>query len=295
MHKKIRKKLESGVEALQRPILPLAKIVQLLFFTAPFEKVSPILDELVEPVETESITYQNPPDLLLPYLPFLQEIEILKQGGNFPRLIIDEEGKTIPLFEAVDLWLAHSIVSYELEKINSLLCGPCGCDLCCVGPDDTMTQEFFEIPLSEKEVKLYNLPQVDNEQSHSTTAYTEPPLKRGHSPFYEAEMALYHWQTGWSMILPRNSVCPQLDPKKRGCTIYPQRPDVCRRPQVFCYVLERHPELDKVEKGKTIPAYMHRNKLLAIMDCPYVQELQDEIANYAALCDLEILFKKNKQ
>lgn len=295
MHEKIRKKLESGVEALRSPILPLTKIVQLLFFTAPFEKISLLLDELVEPVETESITYQNPPDLLLPYLPFLQEIEILKQGGAFPRLIIDEEGKTIPLFEAVDLWLAHSIISYELEKINSLLCGPCNCDLCCIGPDKTMTQEFFEIPLLEKEVKLFDLPQVDNEQSCSATAYTEPPLKRKNSPFYKNDMALYHWRTGWSMILPRNSVCPQLDPTKQGCIIYPKRPDVCRRPQIFCYVLERHPKLDTVEEGETIPAYMHRNKLLAIMDCPYVQELQNEIANYAALCDLEILFKKNKQ
>lgn len=295
MHKNLRNELSEGVQFLQQPILPLAKIVQLLFLTGPFDKIAPILDELIEPVETASITYKNPPDQLLPYLPFLREIEILKQGGKFPRLIVNEGGKTIPLFEAVDLWLAHSIVSTELEKINSLLCGPCNCDLCCIGPDETMTQEFFEIPLFEKETKLFNVPQVDNEQSRSTTACTEPALTREHSPFYATDMALYHWQTGWSMVLPRGSVCPQLDREKRGCTIYPQRPDVCRRPQIFCYVLERHPELDKTEKSETIPAYMHRNKLLAIMDCPYVQELQDEIANYAALCGLEILFKKNKQ
>jgi hypothetical protein len=30
------------------------------------------------------------------------------------------------------------------------------------------------------------------------------------------------------------------------------------------------------------------------MDCPYVQQLQDDIAAYGAACELEVIFKQNK-
>ena len=38
-----------------------------------------------------------------------------------------------------------------------------------------------------------------------------------------------------------------------------------------------------------------RQSLLAVVDCPYVQELQDEIVEYAAASELHLLLKQNKQ
>ena len=40
---------------------------------------------------------------------------------------------------------------------------------------------------------------------------------------------------------------------------------------------------------------MLRETLLAVIDCPYVQTLQEEIAAYAAACELELVLRENKQ
>ena len=56
-------------------------------------------------------------------------------------------------FEAVDGWIGQAVLRRELEEINSLLCGPCRCNLCCVGPEADMRQSFFEIPLSPAEIE----------------------------------------------------------------------------------------------------------------------------------------------
>ena len=37
-----------------------------------------------------------------------------------------------------------------------------------------------------------------------------------------------------------------------------------------------------------------RQSLLAVVDCPYVRQLQEEIAAYAAACELEMVFRHNK-
>ena len=72
--------------------------------------------------------------------------------------------------------------------------------------------------------------------------------------------------------------------------IYEKRPIVCRRPQVFPYILE---PIEPNERGE--PVYRIRNSVLAITDCPYVRELQQEIARYVAACELELVLSQNKQ
>ena len=68
--------------------------------------------------------------------------------------------------------------------------------------------------------------------------------------------------------------------------MYLIRPQVCRRPQIFSYILENTDQTDQ---------YRLRGSLLAVTDCPYVQVLQEEIAAYAAACELELVLKGNKQ
>jgi Fe-S-cluster containining protein len=105
-------------------------------------------------------------------------------------------------------------------------------------------------------------------------------------PFYTRETpALFHWQNGWSMILPRETACPALADNGR-CLVYNNRPQVCRRPQIFSYVLEQ------TDQENT---FCLRGSLLAILDCPYVQQLREQIAAYAAACELELVLKGNKQ
>ena len=187
---------------------------------------------------------------------------------------------------ALTALVSQRIMEDELGAINSALCGPCGCTLCCIGPDRTMKQEFFEIPLQDEEVDLFSIVRHDNPDIRSHQAMDDQALELEGKPFYKrSDPELFHWQHGWSLILPRKSSCPGLEENGR-CRVYDNRPQVCRKPQIFSYVLEENEH--QVQ-------YRLRNSLLAVTDCPYVQVLQDEIAAYAAACELELVLKGNKQ
>lgn len=279
-----------GAALLANPILPLVRIVQMLYLTGPFERIAPILEELSEPVEMAACTYENPKELLLPYLEDLQLFEQIMQPEQETALVLGETLEPLDRFEALELLVSQRILFRELEKINSLLCGPCGCTLCCLGPTDAMGQVFFEIPLAEGETSRFNLPRIDTGESRQTDPYAEPPLLVAGAPFFQGPTALYRWKKNWSLILPKAAACPNLAQATGGCTIYPNRPDTCRRPQIFPYALERLPEHDTAERS----AYIARRKLLAVWDCPYVQELREEIGAYAELCGVTPIFKQNK-
>lgn len=279
-----------GVALLKSPILPLVRIVQMLYLAGPFARIAPILEELNEPVEMAASTYENPKELLLPYLDELRLFEQLKHPEPEEALVLGEDLEPLDRFETLELLVTQRILSRELEKINSLLCGPCGCTLCCLGPSTAMSQVFFEIPLEEDETTLFNIPRIDTGESRQTDPYAEPPLLVAGAPFFQGPTALYRWNKSWSLILPKATACPNLAQATGGCAIYPERPDTCRRPQIFPYALERLPEHDPAGKS----AYIARRKLLAVWDCPYVQELQEEIGAYAELCGVTPIFKQNK-
>ena len=276
------------------PVLPLVRLVQLLYLTGPFTMMDEVLGQLTEPIDTGNVVYDTPDTLLLPYLPLLKEFERFKNAAPWPRIVLNEDQTEIDLFDSVESWVSQEILTSELEKINSLLCWHCQCTLCCAGPDTTMRQLFFEIPLSPGETDLFQLQRIDSPESRRHTAQCDPVLLRDGRPFYETPPALYNWRTGQSLILPRGTSCPHLESDKGYCRIYPQRPEVCRRPQIFAYVLERQPDLDRQVDDRILPAFISCRKLLAIWDCPYVKEFQEEIADYAALCGVEVLFKQNK-
>lgn len=283
-----------GIARLANPVLPLARLAGMLYLTGPFPALEDLLAELNEPVETAGISYDQPAALLRPYLDAMRPFERLKHPRQPSRLIVDANLQPAEQFTALDSWITQNILTQELEEINSLLCGPCGCTLCCTGPSTEQEQEFFEIPLTGSETDHFDLPRQDDEKTRAAAPDDETPLVLNGAPFYASPAALYGWRKGWSMILPRRSRCPNLDPDSGGCRIYPDRPDVCRRPQIFPYMLEREPALDMEYEGRTLPAFVIRAKLLAIWDCPYVQQFQDEIARYAELCGLEPIFKQNK-
>ncbi|MDH3346903.1 MAG: hypothetical protein OEM02_02205, partial [Desulfobulbaceae bacterium] len=188
---------EAGLALLAKPIAPLARIVQMLYLTGPFETISDVLQELHEPIETNHAVYDDPSGLLLPHLDLLQEFERLKHPRAPLARILDEQENPIEPMEALALYVSQQLLTRELETINSLLCAPCGCTLCCVGPNEQQTQEFFEIPLKADEVTLFPLAQVDNHESRRTSPYQEPPLARDSRPFYQTESAIYHWRDGW--------------------------------------------------------------------------------------------------
>jgi Fe-S-cluster containining protein len=282
-----------GRRKLQRPILPLVRLVQLLYLTGPFENMAAVLTELPDPLETGSSVYDRPAAIMAPYLSLLETCD-LKNKPVISVTIYDETGAPLSAFDAAELWLKQQVLIQELEEINSLLCNPCGCTLCCTGPEESMAQEFFEIPLTSAESSLFKLPKMDSAASRQHTALTEPSLIVEGRPFYEKGPGLYHWQNGWSLILPRGNSCPQLEPTTGRCLIYPHRPGICRRPQIFSYLIERVPDLDGDQAGHSLPAYVSRRKLLAVWDCPYVRGLKEEIAAYAEACDMEPVFRSNK-
>lgn len=281
---------QAGLDRLAQPVLPLVRLVEILFLTGPFATVSEVLAELNEPIETV-VRYEEPAKVLLPYLDLLEEFQRLKDPAPARYSILDGEGNPLSLIEAVDLWVAQQVVARELEGINSLLCTPCGCSLCCVGPGSDLRQVFFSIPLTADETDLFFLPRIDTPESRCLTAESEPALALEGKPFYHQGQALVHWQSGWSMILPTGTRCPHLT-VSRSCAIYPQRPDVCRRPQVFAYLIDPLPDAGGDAGG--VPVFRQSGTVLAIWDCPYVKRFQSEIAAYAELCELEPVFKENK-
>ena len=278
--------LQAGAALLARPLLPLIRLLQLLYLTGPFNRIEELLAELPDPLETGGISYSHPRLLLVPHLDILAGFEILKGNAAAPAdRLLDEKGEPLSTMEAVEYRVCHAILQRELETINSLLCAPCRCTLCCTGPEKGMAQEYFEIPLTEEETRLFNLPRTDTPVSRAAADPTDSQLGQG--------PALYHRQQGWSMILPKESHCPQLD-QGGGCRIYPRRPRVCRLPQIFSYLLEEQPTAAAGEATDSEPLYLARHKLLAIWDCPYVQCLQEEIGRFAQSCALEPLFRQNK-
>ena len=298
---------EHGLSLLKKPALPLVNMVQFLYLTGPFATLDDVLSRLTKAVELEGVLYENPQQMLMPYADFLREFEVIKGrkklSASLP-FIVNEKQEPVAKRQALELWIRQQILSQELETINSLLCGPCNCVLCCTGPNSEfdeasgfkgrMKQEYFEIPLENSEVDLFGLHRVDTAESRKMTAQADPPLQMDQAPFYMHEMALYHWQNGWSLILPKGAVCPQLTPDTKKCRVYAQRPAVCRKPQIFAYVLEKTADTAKRSDGTLIQVHMARNMVLAVWDCPYVRKLQDQIGAFAEMCGLEPIFKKSK-
>lgn len=281
-----KKDFQAGIALLGQPVLPLVSMVQFLYLTGPFATVAEVIDEMPEPIETGYALYQYPRELLRSHLGHFTLLESLKTGDEIREQVVDSSGELLDSMSAVTALVSQRIMDDELESVNSALCGPCGCTLCCVGPDATMRQEFFEIPLHGDEPALFSLVRHDDPASRSCRAMADEVLQLDGAPFYKRSAPeLFHWQNGWSLILPRGSSCPGLEENGR-CRLYRDRPRVCRKPQIFSYVVEQ-----TEQQGR----YRLRNSLLAITDCPYVQVLQDEIAAYAAACELELVLKGNKQ
>ncbi|CAK8715605.1 Zinc-or iron-chelating domain-containing protein [Candidatus Electrothrix aarhusensis] len=315
MKRKVKKEdfqddLQDGIALLKQPVLPLVSILQFMYqLSGPEAKVEDIISEMTEPIETAYTVYTEPEALLRRYLDHLQLLEKIgtmggagtdQQPDELDAKVVDESGQPVDAATACTALINQRILEAELEEINSRLCAPCNCTLCCVGPEKGMEQEFFEIPLQDSETELFTLPRHDTAESRSRLALDSAAdnavLQIDGRPFYHGADAdqcgtrtpeMVHWRNGWSMILPKESSCPALAQNGR-CNVYTQRPRVCRRPQIFSYILE---PLGPMGQSRN---YMIRNSLLAVTDCPYVQFLQEEITAYAAACELDCILKANK-
>ncbi len=279
-----------GIRMLDQPVWPLCNLMSLLYLTAEHARFETLLEELPEDLETQGIEYKKPAEILEPYVPALKNMEYLKrENGTATDLpvIVSPEGETLDMFDGLMALTHQMVLEKELERINSLLCGPCGCTLCCTGPAPDARQKYFEIPLLEQELQFFDLPKIDTDASRSCGPEEDPVLCLEGRPFFEHPSALYHWSTGWSMILPKGHSCPHL--KDTGtCNIYPDRPAVCRKPQIFPVVLEQ-PNHTASDAPMT-----RRDTLLAVWDCPYVRDLKEKILEYAGLNGLKVIFKENK-
>ena len=279
--------LAAGRELLQRPLLPLAAMVRFLYLTGDFAAPSEVIEQLPADIETNDAVYADAVADLRPYAPLFAPLVEVKEGRPPAARIVDTSGQPVDALTAAAALVDQQVLTRELERINSLLCAPCACTLCCVGPEATMQQAYFEIPLAGAEPDRFAVARIDTPASRTHRADDEEALPVDGRPFYEqGEPVLVHWRHGWSLILPRASGCPNLAADGR-CRIYPDRPEVCWRPQIFPYVLE--PFADEAGPGWRI-----RRSLLAVLDCPYVRLLQDEIAGFAAASELDLVFRRNK-
>ncbi|MEW6428675.1 MAG: YkgJ family cysteine cluster protein [Thermodesulfobacteriota bacterium] len=270
----------------RRPLLPLLRMVQFLYLLDPCQSPADIVCQLPPAIDTGDIQYDNPAELLRPHLDLLEQLAILRGGASLPCTILDPAGGELDAIEAVEAWIGHQLLVRELEAINSALCAPCGCTLCCIGPVAGQSQTFFEIPLTEEETGLFpSIGRCDSPASRSQNSDTDPILAMDGTDFDRGAAKLIHWRRGWSLILPAATACPHLD-SRGACAIYPSRPETCRRPQIFSYLLEADPRHGR--------RWIAQRKLLAVWDCPYVRHYQDAIADFAGLCGLEPVFRHNR-
>ncbi len=281
---------KSAINKLQNPIWPLCRLTLMLYLTSPYLEINQVLCELPDTIELDGIIYSEPKELLISYLNELSYIEVIKKHDSPKRdllpKIISEEGKELDILETSIYFIQQNVLEKELESINSCLCKPMNCIICCTGPDDKASQEFFEIPLLENELELFDVEIKETPDSIATTPYDEPYLFVSGKPFYLNPITIYRWSYGYSLILPRGSRCPNLDTQGR-CLIYEKRPQTCRKPQIFSKVI------DKDIKDKDC-FWQLRRAILAITDCPYVLALKDEITLYADKNDLDCIFMQNK-
>ena len=279
--------LQQGMALLAQPVLPLVSMVQFLYLTGDFATVDEVINQMPPDIETGYATYKDPIAALQPYADLLQPLVDLKAGIAPTEVVQDIEGNPLDALSAAAALIAQQILSRELEPINSLLCAPCNCTLCCVGPDPEMQQDYFEIPLQGVEADRFSLERIDTPESREGRISDEPSLLIDGDEFYRRpDPVLIHWQPGWSLVMPTASRCPHLEDSGR-CRIYPDRPQVCRRPQIFPYMLE------PLENNGQFVLRL-RQSLLAVVDCPYVRLLKEEISTYAAACELEMIFRQNK-
>jgi Fe-S-cluster containining protein len=284
-----KQQLNAGLQLMQQPVLPLISMVQFFFFTGEFTTVTEVIDEMPSPIETAYTTYRQPQELLRRHRKTLQLLESIKTQSEPKFEVITLEGELLDAMTAASAVTLQQILTDELEEINSRLCTPCSCRLCCVGPDLSMEQNFFEIPLKDTETALFAVNQIDTDESRAHLSMDAQPLEINNSPFYQQKNpGIFHWKNGWSLILPKSANCPHLEQTDGRCRVYPDRPEVCRRPQIFPYIIE------KMDSKGTKPRYRLRQSLLAIVDCPYVSILREEIAAYGAACELDVIFKQNK-
>lgn len=276
--------LQEGMALLAQPVLPLVSMVQFLYLTGDFATVDEVIRQMPPDIETGYATYTDPVSALLPYGDLLQPLADLKAGNPPEQVVVDVDDNPLDAMSATAALVAQNILTRELEPINSLLCAPCNCTLCCVGPEPGMQQAYFEIPLHVTETLRFPLVRIDTPESRTACVEDEPALQIAGRDFYQRrDPVLMHWQRGWSLIMPTASCCPHLEGSGR-CRIYPDRPQVCRRPQIFPYMVE------PLAEG----TLRLRQSLLAVVDCPYVQLLKEEISTYAAACELEMVFRQNK-
>ncbi len=265
----------------------------MLFMAGPYRHFDELLKELPDGIEMESLHYPSAKALLAQYVDLLTPFESFKPGNsidvspdNIPSRIEDSKGNPLDFMDTVRAWVKQRVLARELEGINSLLCGPCQCVLCCIGPVRDARHFFFEIPLSPAEVSLFDLPIRSSAQTRKMCPEDEPPLRIHGIPFYLSRSAIYEWQRGWSMILTREAKCPNLT-RDGSCAIYSNRPLTCRRPQIFPFIVE-------CRNDKNLTNLSLRDTILAIWDCPYVRALKSEIIEYARLCEADVIFRENK-
>ncbi len=300
---------ESAIRLLRTPVSPLMSFVTAIFFAGRHRDIGQLINEIPNSLTIKGVKYERAKETLNEYLDILCRQNVLKAGKSLKpdKIVVDLEMKLVDPLKAVVFDVKHSVIARELEKINSLLCQDHGCAECCCGPHNSHRDCFFELPLSPDDLELFQIHRVDTEYTRSTHAFAEPnPVFEG-KEFYAYPPAVYRWEKGWSLILPRDTYCPNLDVKKGRCTIYQKRPEVCRLTQIFPLVLDRHYDPKAVSRLAQTSGlglsdlkdknniYVAQNAVLGVLDCPYVRELEQEIVDYAALSGLKACFRQNKK
>jgi Fe-S-cluster containining protein len=301
---------ESGIRLLRRPVTPLLSFLTSTFFAEDYQDIGQLMNEIPDSLTIKGVTYEDAKQVLADYLDILQRQNILKDKTRSPkvgRIVVDLGMRLVEPQKSLVYIVKHAVITRELQRTNSMLCSQYDCVECCRGPHDDHQDYFFELPLKGSEMTYFNVLKVDTHSSRSMGPFAEPSPCFDGKEFYLHPPALYHWKKGWSLILGKETYCPNLNLKKGMCTIYEKRPEVCRLPQIFPLVLDTHYDPEAVAKlsgdhglkrsdlKDKDHIYVAHNGVLGILDCPYVREFQSEIVDYAVLSGLKPFFKRGKK
>ena len=139
----------TGAAMLANPTLPLVRIVQMPYITGPFKRIARFSMN-----STNRWRWRPAPTLI----PKRCSCPILKTCNCSSSLNIPGRRSRWTASNRLNFWVAQRILARELENINSLLCGPCDCQLCCLGPSGEMGQVFLRAPCKSKKTTCSAFP-----------------------------------------------------------------------------------------------------------------------------------------
>jgi hypothetical protein len=128
--------------------------------------------------------YENAAAYLALHADLMQPLVALKAGEPLLDQVVDSAGTAGGRHDRHRGPGGQRILTRELEQINSLLCGPCNCTLCCVGPEQRWPRPISRFRCNPAKSNTFSVERIDSPISRALRVDDEPSLQVGQPRFF---------------------------------------------------------------------------------------------------------------